>query len=92
MKDETGTKNTSIWSCADFYSAVLLRASGIPLAGLGKGQSKFITFYFGASQQTCEEILKKHWDRNLKLETRLFIETINELKTRVHEKMKGDTH
>lgn len=89
MKDVTFPKDTPTWSCADFYSAVLLRASGIPLMGLGKGQSKFVTFYFGASEQTCEEILKKHWDRSFKLETRLFIETINELKTRVHEKMKG---
>lgn len=88
MKDEI-TKNTSVWSCADFYSAVLLRASGIPLIGLGKGEGKFITFYFSAPQQECEAILKCHWDRDLKLETRLFIETINELKTRVHEKMKG---
>lgn len=89
MEDGKTTKDNSVWSCADFYSAVLIRASGIPLAGLGKGQDKFVTFFFSASPEACETILQKHWNRNLKLETRLLIETINELKTRVHEKMKG---
>lgn len=85
MQDVNGK---SFWTCADFYSAVILRTYGIPLIGLSKGQGRFIVFIFKASQEECESILKKHWDRDLQLETRLFIETINELKTRVHEKMK----
>lgn len=78
------------WNTSDFYSAVLARASGIPLVDLKREKGKFIIFQFDASPDTCEEILKKHWDRTLKLETRLLIETINELKTRVHEKLKGN--
>lgn len=76
------------WSCSDFYSAVILRAAGIPLFGLTKMPAKFVNFVFNAPQEKCEAILKSHWDRTLHLETRLFIETINELKTRVHEKVK----
>jgi hypothetical protein len=84
MKD----KNTT-WQTNDFYSAVLVRASGIPLLNLISGNGKFLTFQFSASPDMCEEIIKKHWDRTLKVESRLLIETINELKTRIHEKSKG---
>lgn len=83
-------KNTKdVWTTSDFYSAVLVRASGIPLLNLSKEKGRFVVFHFSAFPEICEEILKKHWDRDLRLETRLFIETINELKTRVHEKMKA---
>lgn len=78
------------WTTSDFYSAVLVRASGLPLVDLIRENNKFITFHFDASGNACEAVLKKHWDRTLKLETRLLIETINELKTRVHEKLKGN--
>lgn len=77
------------WQTNDFYSAVLVRASGIPLISLISGNGKFLTFQFSASPSKCEEIIKKHWDRALKVESRLLIETINELKTRIHEKAKG---
>lgn len=82
---EMEDKNT-IWQTNDFYSAVLVRASGIPLINLISGNGKFLTFQFSASPVKCEEIIKKHWDRTLKVESRLLIETINELKTRIHEK------
>lgn len=81
-----------VWNTSDFYSAALVRASGIPLIELSKEQGKFVAFHFESSPEICEEILKKHWDRTLKLETRLLIETINELKTRVHEKLKGNSN
>ena len=83
-------KNLNTWSTSDFYSAVIVRASGIPLFKLVREQGKFLTFQFTASPESCEEIIKKHWDRTLKVESRLLIETINELKTRIHEKTKGN--
>lgn len=79
----------NLWFTSDFYSAVIVRASGIPLIALSKEQGRFVVFHFEASPKTCEAILKQHWDRSLKLETRLFIETINELKTRTFERVKG---
>ena len=81
-------EENTFWTTSDFYSAVLIRASGISLANLIKERGKFVIFKFSSSPDVCEEILKKHWDRTLQLETRLLIETINELKTRVHEKVK----
>lgn len=76
------------WNTSDFYSAVIVRASGIPLTDLKRDNGKFLTFQFSASPGVCEEIIKKHWDRILKVESRLLIETINELKTRIHERAK----
>jgi hypothetical protein len=90
-----GKKNKSYWETSDFYSAVLVRASGINLSNLVRRaeSDKFLTFQFNSTPETCEEILRKHWDRSLKLETRLIIETINALKTRIHEKAKeGNRH
>lgn len=85
---EMKEKNTT-WRTSDFYSAVIVRASGIPLLNLIHEQGKFLTFQFSSPPNMCEEIVKKHWDRTLKIESRLLIETINELKTRIHEKSKG---
>lgn len=81
-------KNNLIFITSDFYSACILRASNIPLSSLTKEKGNFISFRFEKAPETCELILKSHWDRSLKLESRLLIETINELKTRVHDKMK----
>jgi hypothetical protein len=75
------------WTTSDFYSACLARASGKSLSSLTKEKGNFITFVFDADPKECEEITKKHWDGTLRLSTRLLIETINELKTRVHERM-----
>jgi len=86
---EIKDKNTT-WQTNDFYSAVLVRASGISLINLMRGNGKFLTFQFSSSPDRCEEIIKKHWDRTLKIESRLLVETINELKTRIHEKSKGN--
>lgn len=82
-------KENITWQTTDFYSAVIVRTSGIPLTDLIRGKDKFLTFQFSASPEKCDAILKKHWDRSLQVESRLLIETINELKTRIHEKVKG---
>lgn len=81
----------NIWSTNDFYSAVLVRASGIPLVKLTREQNNFVVFHFSAIPEHCEEIIKKHWDRSLVLETRLLIETIKELRTRIHERVQETT-
>lgn len=82
-------KEVKKWETSDFYSAVIVRANGAPLINLRRSSSKFLVFEFSAIPEWCEEIIKKHWDRTLKIESRLLIETINELKTRIHEHSKG---
>jgi len=72
------------WSSNDFYCSALVRASGIPLANVVKLDGRFCTFCFDASTEECEEVLRKHWDRTLLLPTRNVIDSIVELKTRIH--------
>ena len=80
-----------LWKTQNFYSACLVRASGIPIHHFEKRDGKFITFHFKANPKHCDSIIKSHWDRTLMLPTRQLIETINELKTIIHEEMRrGD--
>lgn len=74
------------WSTSDFTSACIIRASSIPLIRLEKN-NRIIDFIFNSSPTTCESILRKHWDRQLILETRQLFEVISELKTRVHQEL-----
>jgi hypothetical protein len=74
----------------DFYIACILRTCKIPLTEIVREGYNYAIFIFDAPQEDCEEIIKKHWDRNLMVESRLLIETINELKTRIHERMKSN--
>lgn len=79
--------NTNNWSTSDFTSACILRTHGIPLLRLDKSSNRIITFIFNSSPTDCEYLLKRHWDRQLTLETRSLFEVIAELKTRVHQEL-----
>jgi len=81
-------ENVILYKTHDFYNACILRASGIPLKTLQKESHKLVVFIFDSPAEVCEQIINRHWDRSLKLESRLLIETINELKSRVHEKLR----
>lgn len=78
-------KNVKYFTTQDFYNACVLRASNISLKRIFKASHKFVVFIFDANEDTCSAILKQHWDRTLQLESRLLIETINELKSRMYE-------
>lgn len=68
----------------DFYAGAILRAFGIPLTNVIKQNGNFCVFHFDATADECEEILKKHWDRTLVLPSRNLIDSIVELKNRIH--------
>jgi len=68
----------------DFYQAVILKTIGFPLIRLEKTADRFVTFVFGDSKNQAEEVIKRYWDRELSVKARDLIETINELKTRLH--------
>jgi hypothetical protein len=68
----------------DFYSAAILRASGVPLTNVVKVNGNFCSFYFNISQHDCEDILQRHWNRTLTVPSRNLIDSIVELKTRIH--------
>jgi hypothetical protein len=43
-----------------------------------------VTFVFDDPEHKAEEILRGYWAREIRIEARSLIETINELKTRIH--------
>jgi len=77
--------NQKVYKTTDFYSAVILRTFDVPLLSLEKANRKTLIFVFNNEMKTCEALLQKFWDRKLSVEPRLFIETINELKVRIHQ-------
>jgi hypothetical protein len=74
----------------DFYSAVVLRTYGFTLTGIEPDRpgSKRMNFVFDSSnsKESPEEIIRLHWENELHLPTRKFVDSINELKTRVYDK------
>lgn len=82
--------NNNTYKTKDFYSAVILRTSGIPLLSLERADRNTLLFVFGDETKTCELLLRNFWDRKLTVEPRVFIETINELKVRIHQFKDGE--
>lgn len=85
MENEQG-----IWKTSDFYSAVVVKSSNIPLFTIEKENDRFVNFIFKASEDKCEEILNKHWNGDLRISSKILVDTIKELKTRLYEKVRGE--
>jgi hypothetical protein len=77
-------KNTNEFKINDFYQAVILKTVGFPLLRLERSSSKFVVFVFDDPKQKAKEIIRNYWQRKIKVDARDLIETINELKTRIH--------
>lgn len=76
-------KNVDRFKSHDFYLCCIILASGYSLVNLKKNNSNFVTFIFDISKEKANQIIKAHWDRELKIPSRDLIEAINELKTRL---------
>lgn len=68
----------------DFYHAVILKTVGFPLLRLEKGNGKFLVFVFADSDSQAQVTIQNYWNRQIQVDARDLIETINELKTRIH--------
>jgi len=68
----------------DLYSAAVLRCQKYPLLDLEKSEGKHFFFVFDDSQNTAETVVQEHWDGNLKVNSRDFVESVRELKTRLN--------
>jgi len=73
------------WKTRDFYIASCILASKISLVRLQKETNKIVSFVFNTTPENAEQIIQKHWNRELILPTRNLIEAIHELKTRIFE-------
>lgn len=68
----------------DMYSAAVLRCLRYPLVDLDRSEGNYVLFVFDDSGATAEEVLRQHWDGRLEVNSRDFIESVRELKTRLH--------
>lgn len=78
-------ENVDEYSSQDFYiSCIILATKKLPLLRLERINSKLVSFVFSDPNCIAPQIIKDHWDRTNKIPSRDLIESINELKTRIH--------
>lgn len=77
-------QNLKEYKSPDFYQSVVLKSAGLTLLRLEKKNDRFFIFVFDDSNNEAKEIIKSYWSRKLQLVARDLIESINELKTRIH--------
>ena len=68
----------------DLYSAAILRCLSFPLVDLDRSQGNFVLFVFDDPGFSADKTLQLHWDGSLEINSRDFVESIRELKTRLH--------
>jgi len=73
----------------DFYQACLLKSMNYPLLRMERGGGDFQVFVFDDPEFTAEEVLGRYWDGEVTVNAKVLIDTIKELKTRVHTRMRG---
>ena len=75
------------YNSTDLYLSCIILSYGIPLIEICRETEKRVSFTFDISPNKAEEIIQKHWNRELILPTRNLIEAIQELKQRIHSKI-----
>ncbi len=77
-------KNTQEYKTSDFYHAVVLKTVGFPLLRLERSGGQRFFFIFTDSSLTAQKTIQKYWSHEIKVDAKVFVENINELKTRIH--------
>lgn len=86
MQAEKDMNSNKLFKTKDFYTAAILKTVGFNLVSLERNKGKFATFVFEDFKDTASKTVKHYWDRKLDCNARILVETINELKTRIHER------
>jgi type III secretory pathway lipoprotein EscJ len=68
----------------DMYSAAILRSLSYRLIDLDRSEGNYVLFVFDDPKVTADQVLKAHWDGGLQVNSRDFVESIRELKTRLY--------
>jgi len=68
----------------DFAQAVVAHAAGKKLLKLERGENKFLTFIFDDPEYEIEDLIENHFSGFLKLPTKNVLNSVRELKTRIH--------
>ena len=77
------TSNKGLFKSKDFFICCVLRASNFNLRAVESTSEKFANFIFDDPENRAKEVIRKHWNGELKLSTKSFVETISEMKTRL---------
>lgn len=68
----------------DFYLACVFRALGYPLMQLERHGKNYATFIFNDPDDKSSDIISRYWDKQVSIDSRTFVDAINELKTRLY--------
>lgn len=77
-------ENFKEYKISDFYQAVVLKTIGFPLLRLEKTNSRFFIFVFDDRDDKAKETINRYWNKEITVIAKELIDTINELKTRIH--------
>lgn len=77
-------ENKKEYHLNDFYQSVVLKTLGLPLIRLERKSGHFVTFVFSDPKNQAEDLLRRYWNREIKVIARDLIENINEFKTRLY--------
>lgn len=77
-------KNLNEFKINDFYQSCILKVSNFTLLRLERGNGRFVVFVFDDPESRATEIIEKYWNREVQVEARDLIETINEMKSRLY--------
>lgn len=80
-------QETQLFKSHDFYLSAICLAVGLNLIRLERDSGKFVTFVFYDPQNKANQIISDHWSRKCRVPSRDIIEAINELKTRMYNKI-----
>lgn len=80
-------ENEKIFKSQDFYISCILKTVKFPLLRLERSSGNFVTFVFEDPEGKAQEVINQYWNREINCNARDLIETINELKTRIHSRM-----
>jgi len=68
----------------DFAQASIFVALGYRVERLERGDGNFVRFVFGINPDEAKSIWDSYWRRELQVDAKTLIDSIHELKTRIH--------
>ena len=75
------------YTSKDFYISSVLLACDCTIERLDRSQGNFVEFVFKDSPDKCLELIASYWASELLVDPKKLISAINQLKTRIHERV-----
>ncbi len=71
----------------DFYISSVLQAAGLTIKKLKRQRRNLVKFVFAESPDEANALINKYWQGSLDVDAKTLIQSIRELKTRLHSKL-----